>query len=309
MQAKRLSMYARPLGLFALVGTASFLALPAQPLAAEEAVSGDPPQFIELTGVVRDFRERDATGGHPDFEKKPDMGFGHYMGNVATSLGDDGKPIFTGNGFKVADQWRDSAGRPICYHLANSYPMTGDNDGSQGSASTGGIESANSFRSWFRNTPGVNVSTLLSIRLWRQDDGTYVFDDKLDDTYNSLGGFFPIEDQLFGNPGGSPDRNFHFTFELRTEFTYDADGGQIFRFIGDDDVWVFIDGELVIDLGGVHAAEEQYVDLNRLGLVDGQTYDLAFFFAERHRTQSNFRIQTNLMLESQEVAAVTAAFD
>ncbi|MHC4589343.1 MAG: fibro-slime domain-containing protein, partial [Planctomycetota bacterium] len=111
-------------------------------------------------------------------------------------------------------------------------------------------------------------------------------------------GFFPLEDQLYGNPGGWPDRNFHFTFELHGEFVYDADGGQIFKFVGDDDVWVFINDELVIDLGGVHSAVEQYIDLDRMGLEDGETYDLAFFFAERHRTQSNFRIVTNLPLES-----------
>jgi len=312
MHAKQLTNYARPLGLFALVGAASLLALPSQSLqAGDGAGTGgvDAPEYIELTGVVRDFHERSATNGHPDFERKPDKGFGHYMGNVATQLGDDGNPVFTGNGFKVSSQWRDSAGRPICYHLAQSFPQTGDQDGSQGSASTGGIQSAESFNSWYRDTPGVNMSAPLTIRLWRQDDGTYVFDDKHDDAYSDLGGFFPLEDQMFGNPGGSPDRNFHFTFELHTEFTYDADGGQIFKFIGDDDVWVFIDGQLVIDLGGVHSAEEQYVDLNRLGLEDGENYELAFFFAERHRTQSNFRIQTNLALENQSLPSVSAAFD
>jgi fibro-slime domain-containing protein len=265
------------------------------------------PESLDLTGVVRDFRERSAEGGHPDFERRPDAGFGHYCGNVAPSLGEDGKPVFTGQGWKLSSQWKDQYGRPICYLLYNEE--AGDVAGSMGVSSNGGIQSQDSFGMWFNDVPGVNMSAPLTITLQRQDDGSYLFDDKLDPLYADLNGFFPIEDQLLGNPGGSPDRNFHFTFELHTEFTYDAGGKQVFKFIGDDDVWVYINGQLVIDLGGVHAATEQYVDLNRLGLEHNRTYTLDFFFAERHRTQSNFRIQTNLRLESVDLPSITAAFD
>ena len=59
----------------------------------------------------------------------------------------------------------------------------------------------------------------------------------------------------------------------------------------------------------VHGAIEQTVDLNRLNLEDGEVYELAFFFAERHRTASNFRITTNLRLQSVTLPTVTAAFD
>jgi fibro-slime domain-containing protein len=72
---------------------------------------------------------------------------------------------------------------------------------------------------------------------------------------------------------------------------------------------VFINGQLVIDLGGVHSTVEQYVDLNRLGMADGEIYSLDFFFAERHRTESNFRITTNLPLVSTPVLTVSAVFD
>lgn len=281
------------------IGSAGLLAMtaaePIEPLATLEE---DPPPYIELTGLVRDFKERSVAGGHPDFERKPANGFGLYCGNISPYLGEDGKPVFTGTGKKVTSQWKDSAGRPICYTLYN--PALGDVAGTWGVADKGGITSADSFQSWFRDELGTNlsISKTVTLRFVRQQDGSYVFDDKEDPTYQSLGGFFPIEHQLFGNPGGSPNRNFHFTFELHTQFTYKADGAQLFQFIGDDDVWVFIDGRLVIDLGGVHGATSQYVDLNRLGLVDGQTYNLDFFFAERHRTQSNFRVVTNLRLQT-----------
>ena len=114
---------------------------------------------------------------------------------------------------------------------------------------------------------------------------------------------------MFGNSGGSPNHNYHFTYEIRSTFTYHADGGQIFAFRGDDDVWVYIDGKLVIDLGGIHGVAEQVVPLERLGLVDGETYTLDFFFAERHRTESNFRMTTNMALVSQPIPTINAVFD
>jgi fibro-slime domain-containing protein len=295
------------LGALALAGIASLICTTHSHAQGMGNHDYDLPQSIQLSGVVRDFRERSAEGGHPDFEKRPDLGFGHYSGNVAPTLGDDGKPSFTGDGFKVTSQWKDAEGRPICYLLYDE--SRGDQEGSQGSASRGGIQSSASFSQWFNDVPGVNMSTPLTLTLDRQDDGTYVFDDKEHGGFEDLGGFFPIEDQLFGNPGGSPDRNFHFTLELHTEFTYDESSNPIFKFIGDDDVWVYIDGRLVIDLGGVHAATEQYVDLTRLGLTNGETYRLDFFFAERHRTLSNFRIQTNLNLLTVSMPPITAAFD
>jgi fibro-slime domain-containing protein len=276
-------------------------------LVSANADQDPPPATLELTGVVRDFKERTVQGGHPDFERQPDGGFKHYSGNVEEQLGEDGRPVYTGQGYYVRRQWKDSSGKPICWSVYDK--SLGDRRGRKGGADNGGIQSAITFDQWYRDVPGVNMSKPLKLTFNRQNDGSYVFDDKTDPNYSQSGGFFPIDDELFGNPGGNPDHNFHFTFELHTEFTYDANQDNHFKFTGDDDVWVFVDGRLVIDIGGVHPAVNQTIDLDRLGLVDGETYALDFFFAERHRTQSNFRIVTNLLLETSRVPPMTAAYD
>lgn len=140
------------------------------------------------------------------------------------------------------------------------------------------------FDKWYRDAPE-NLPLDLDLQFTDPDgDGVFTYDNQT---------FFPIDNQGFGNEPPNPSHNYHFTYELHTLFEYEA-RGEVFTFVGDDDVFVFIDGKLVVNLGGVHGPREGSVALDSLGLTPGESYELDFFFAERHVTDSHFRIETTI---------------
>jgi fibro-slime domain-containing protein len=59
---------------------------------------------------------------------------------------------------------------------------------------------------------------------------------------------------------------------------------------------VFVNNQLAVDLGGIHSAETGTIDFDgqaaQFGITKGQTYNMDIFHAERHVTESHFRMET-----------------
>jgi fibro-slime domain-containing protein len=161
---------------------------------------------------------------------------------------------------------------------ADGTPVYAKGDGSTSPTTTG----AANFAAWYHDVAGVNASAPFDLTL----DAAGGFRD-LD--------FFPIDGQLFGNQDDS--NNLYFTVELHGSVPFEGD--EIFTAGSDDDLWIFVNGRLAIDLGGVHGFDERSVDFGlpgvqaQLGLVPGTPYDLDVFFAERFATGSSLEILTD----------------
>jgi fibro-slime domain-containing protein len=187
-------------------------------------------------------------------------------------------------------------GHPDFYHpgIQNAIPglVADDLDADEKPVSASGDNFTTNIAEWYRTLDGINMEFSYSIQLTDLGGGDYEYDNAE---------YFPM-DEIGGGYGNDideyPDHNWLFTTELKMEFQYES--GQVFTFRGDDDLWVFINHKLALDVGGIHVPVEDSVDIdefnstNAMGMVPGQKYPMHIFHAERNPTQSNFRIQTNI---------------
>ncbi|KAF2075526.1 hypothetical protein CYY_003167 [Polysphondylium violaceum] len=212
---------------------------------------------LELSGIIRDT----TPSRNPDFE----WNIVTAQGIVLSTLGADHTPTY------------------CCGD--NSYPPI-----------MPVVHNQTTFYAFFHDVPDVNIKIPYTLTLTPDPNNPNVY------TYTNLA-FFPIDGQGFDNPTNYPNEtvyrdangtphNFHFCFEVHTQFEYQP--GYVFNFVGDDDVWVFINNQLVVDLGGIHRALNVSLNVDTLGLTIGQSYPFDFFYCERHTTKSEISISTSL---------------
>ena len=157
-----------------------------------------------------------------------------------------------------------------------------------------------------KNGKDYSNATCRSIELSLDNDG-YWLGQK--DSQSPEGGLFLLDDfeyldeektiknPFYDNIAGSTNKRHNYGFTMKIQASFEYVPGQYFEFFGDDDVWVFINNKLVVDIGGQHAQVFGSVNLDTLGLTSGKSYPFHIFYAERHTSASNFMMRTSINLE------------
>ncbi|MBW2277712.1 MAG: fibro-slime domain-containing protein [Deltaproteobacteria bacterium] len=225
----------------------------ADALAATEVVEvpADPACISPLTVTVRDFLTT-----HPDFalDDLADEAKGIKLGAVEDDLVD----IST-------DEWK-----PVYAHAGDdTYGMDGPNYVP--------FTTGESFDQWFTDVDGTNYSTPIDMEWTTSYAGTALFDHWV---------WYPL-DPAFGWGDEGNTENKDYTVEIHSSFTYQ--GGEILRFSAESDLWVFVNHDLAVDMGGgIHGYTDRVLDLDAsagsLGITLGETYDIHIFAADRNHT-------------------------
>lgn len=134
--------------------------------------------------------------------------------------------------------------------------------------------------------------------------------------------FYPIENLGYEQPGllkqtsevDEKNRNGNLTLRGESQFVYEQDKNLYFQFKGDDDVYMFINGVLALDIGGAHGSHAKKVELNNLDadkyhLEDGKVATFTFFYMERCSDSSTFAIETNMGLVQRGIKAEKNGYD
>ena len=266
------------------------------------AVAGTLPATLPVPVTFRDMISLPLNGStrHKDFQS-------HFStrtyGLVGSTLGSDGKPTYTGVCELPATCTTNNGATPD-FDNRETCP-----DGTKVPDTCNGAwwqtHSKALFNTWYNDTPGTNIPVVTQFDMALQG-GVY--------HYPPAAGaaLFPLDGQGFVKSGTEDvyaSHNYGFTTEVRYWFQFA--GGEVLTFSGDDDVWVFANGQLAIDLGGLHERLQSTLYLDKatgnglcfedtartlpcktpsrpLGLVVGNIYEIALFHAERHLSASNF---------------------